>query len=323
MAVAGGLTIRQFGVLIEQDLAPNPVTHAVGKGGTKYWDQFGLGEVAMLGALHKSSVELLMAARLAKAILDDFTSFRGYLPSRLSDYIRSRSLNPKLPNYPFDLTGDEVLRIDDDFWLHHYLRTRTDVYRPGVAIDGDMVLEIADRKYVFSGFAWETKVSTLSSYGGYTDKPVAVEYEIVDWERGAAATVRSFFHDINPDFSVDPDSRKTAREREIEWFAARKNAVSLVRLNLSLAIRNAFDAIHDHRIATGASFDWTATARPPLSRYAGCDDQGYPLDPDHPWNRDLPPLERAKRLVEIEEIINRREAEREARDKKELSGDGS
>ena len=47
------------------------------------------------------------------------------------------------------------------------------------------------------------------------------------------------------------------------------------------------------------------------SRYDGGDDKGYPLDPGHPWNRDLPPLERAKRLVEIEDFIARREAERD------------
>ncbi len=46
----------------------------------------------------------------------------------------------------------------------------------------------------------------------------------------------------------------------------------------------------------------------PLGRYDGFDDQGIPLDPAHNWNADLPPLERAKRLVEIEEFIERREA---------------
>lgn len=45
-----------------------------------------------------------------------------------------------------------------------------------------------------------------------------------------------------------------------------------------------------------------------LERYRGSDLQGKPLDPNHPWNRDLPPLERAKRLVEIEEYIAALEA---------------
>lgn len=46
-----------------------------------------------------------------------------------------------------------------------------------------------------------------------------------------------------------------------------------------------------------------------LDRYRGCDLEGKPLDPNHPWNRGLPPLERAKRLVEIEEYIAKLEAE--------------
>jgi hypothetical protein len=45
----------------------------------------------------------------------------------------------------------------------------------------------------------------------------------------------------------------------------------------------------------------------PAGRYDGSDDQGRPLDPAHPWNASLPPLERARRLVEIEEYITARE----------------
>jgi len=55
----------------------------------------------------------------------------------------------------------------------------------------------------------------------------------------------------------------------------------------------------DNRVATGLDR---------LPRYRGCDLDGNPLDPNHPWNRDLPPLERAKRLVEIEEYIAALEA---------------
>lgn len=50
-----------------------------------------------------------------------------------------------------------------------------------------------------------------------------------------------------------------------------------------------------------------------LSRYRGADAQGRPLDPNHPWNRDLPPLERARRLVEIEEYLAEMEAKETAR----------
>lgn len=59
-------------------------------------------------------------------------------------------------------------------------------------------------------------------------------------------------------------------------------------------LRNYPDFWADNRLETGLDR---------LSRYRGCDLEGRPLDPNHPWNRDLPPLERAKRLVEIEEYI--------------------
>lgn len=46
----------------------------------------------------------------------------------------------------------------------------------------------------------------------------------------------------------------------------------------------------------------------PGGRYSGCDINGKPLDPEHPWNRDLPPHERGKRRSEIEEYLAAREA---------------
>lgn len=43
-------------------------------------------------------------------------------------------------------------------------------------------------------------------------------------------------------------------------------------------------------------------------RYRGCDLQGYPLDPNHPWNKELSPAEREIRLAEIEAYVTAREA---------------
>lgn len=42
--------------------------------------------------------------------------------------------------------------------------------------------------------------------------------------------------------------------------------------------------------------------------YRGCDENGYPLDPAHPWNADLPPADRIKRRREIDAYIAEREA---------------
>lgn len=46
-----------------------------------------------------------------------------------------------------------------------------------------------------------------------------------------------------------------------------------------------------------------AQARRRLGRYAGVDVNGRPLDPEHPWNRDLPAERKALRVAEIEALI--------------------
>ena len=51
-------------------------------------------------------------------------------------------------------------------------------------------------------------------------------------------------------------------------------------------------------------------------RYRGCDESGLPLDPDHPWNKNLPPPERARRLEEIEEYLAKLEAGIKGKEKK-------
>ncbi|MFA5119835.1 hypothetical protein [Zavarzinia sp.] len=45
------------------------------------------------------------------------------------------------------------------------------------------------------------------------------------------------------------------------------------------------------------------TAARRRSLYRGADPDGNPLDPDHPFNRDRPAVDRARRLLEIEEFI--------------------
>lgn len=42
-------------------------------------------------------------------------------------------------------------------------------------------------------------------------------------------------------------------------------------------------------------------------RYKGCDIDGYPLDPAHPWNAELPAAEQAQRHREISDHIEARE----------------
>jgi hypothetical protein len=43
-----------------------------------------------------------------------------------------------------------------------------------------------------------------------------------------------------------------------------------------------------------------------LFRYDGCDEQGYPLEPNHPWNQEGSPEDQLKRRAEIEQYVNER-----------------
>jgi len=311
LAVAAGISARSFGVLIESGLAPEAVDEAAGKRSTRYWDSFGIGEAALIGAIHKSGAELLMSAKVAHLVIDEFVSPRGHLPSRLGDYL-DRPLNPTPGQFPWKSEDRKIdLRIDDDFWLHHLLKTRSTIYQPGTAMEGDMVLEIVDRRYVFTDFAFSErrKLPVMTPWGLRPSSEPEMSLEIDGWERGKDAVVRPLYDIIDFGGMMDnPAKQDAAKALEQEWLNARRNAVGLLRVNVSLAIRNAFDAVHEHRLMTGASFDWTATGKPKPGRYAGCFPDGTPVDPDHPWNRDLPPDERAKRLAEIEEYVAAREA---------------
>lgn len=68
-------------------------------------------------------------------------------------------------------------------------------------------------------------------------------------------------------------------------------------------LRNYPDYWAENRVAVGLDR---------LSRYRGCDLEGKPLDPNHPYNSNLPPLERAKRFLEIEEYLAALEAQEDS-----------
>lgn len=66
-----------------------------------------------------------------------------------------------------------------------------------------------------------------------------------------------------------------------------------------------WNALHNYKDCWARNRIQRGVDRP--GRYDGADVNGHPLDPAHPWNASLPPLERARRLLEIEEYITARE----------------
>lgn len=271
MAVASDITPRNFSLVADRGLAPEPARGAAGgRGVARLWDSYGVSQVALMGAFHHyCRLELLLAAKLASVFEDDFSAPRGLFPSNFADYLQ-RPLNPNMPHAPWKKEeGDQDIR--DDFWLHHYLRTRSTIYRRGRYMRGDVFMEIVNREYVFTALDPELKIKFV---GG---KDAEALGRIVGLARGSDSDAEviplTAEVDMNP---ADPKWQARVDEIEREFFAARENAVGIVRVNASLAIRNAFDAIHDHRIETGASFNWQSTGREPPRHRTGED--GWPIE---------------------------------------------
>jgi hypothetical protein len=307
--VGAGLPARAPAIVQARGLAPKPFSGIEGRSGVVFYSARGLAHWALIGGLYGGAVPLLPAARLGAVVADELGAAYGRLPSNLDAYLQS-PLNPTPGHYPWPTSPQDKLLSADisyDFWVHHSLRSGTNIYKPGIALRGDFLIEVVNREFVFTGFNWQGKLKVFSPFGASSE--MSADYRIVGWKRGSDdVEVHHLIEELPANWiDSDPEAMAKGRAVEAEFHTARENAVSVLRVNVSLAIRNAFDAIHEHRIKTGAKFDWTVTAAPEPDRYAGCDDDGSPLDPEHPWNKDRPPVERAKRLVEIEEYIVKRE----------------
>lgn len=93
------------------------------------------------------------------------------------------------------------------------------------------------------------KVKTFSPVSG--GLPASPDYRICG--RGAAARIVAIHEEVDSfDFSVNPKAANQMRRLERDYLDARQNAVSRVRINLSLGIRNAFDRLQDNRARVAA-----------------------------------------------------------------------
>ncbi|MBP7817080.1 MAG: hypothetical protein KA085_13200 [Phenylobacterium sp.] len=242
LALGAELTLRNFSLLHEEGLAPKAMTSGGGRGGHRLYDSPALAHAALIGALHLAGFELLVAARLAAAFAEEAALVYGKLHSNVAVFLQS-PFNPKPGYRPWTATAADDL--DDDFWVHGRLLGSVVNYQPSVAVIGDMTIEIADHEYVLTGHhgAPALKIHSPVSKGGLPANP---DYRIVG--RGSAARIVPITDEVdNLDFSTDPVSAARYKALEVDYLAARDNAVALVRINVSLAIRSAFDRVVQDR----------------------------------------------------------------------------
>jgi hypothetical protein len=299
LAIGAKLSTRTFALLKAAGIAPNPVNLANGKGTHSLYDSEALEQAGVIAGFWAAGMPAFLAARLAGAFYNEWRSC-GYTGldklSRLNFYWRKAAQE----NHNFWSSSD----LADTFSLHRALRTGTQLYRANCALNEDMIVEIVDLHYVFDPSPANGKLLIASPIGGTA--PATPAFRILSgWERGESVKISSIADEV-PSFDFETDKRSAAiyKAIETEFLNAWQNAVGLLRINVSLAVRNAFDAVHEYREQDNNSRGWFNPIIPDApKRYVGVDDRGLPLDPKHPQNLKLSPLDRAKRLVEIEEYI--------------------
>ncbi|WGD31872.1 hypothetical protein AncyloWKF20_08650 [Ancylobacter sp. WKF20] len=225
-----------------------PPSDNKGRGSARIYTTKGLSQMIVVGALFSAGLELTPAARLGGAISDEFCSIYGHIPERLDDLAE-----PMLSTHPFllDLPSCEYGAGRDRFALYGFICEHSNNYRPGAICRGDMFVEIIDRRFVFFGnYDMPNFVSPFSA----EPSDVSAAYRIAGWERGSSGVNVIPLSDELPPIGVRPASeeaieawKRAGAKIEAEYFLARGKAVSATRVNISLAIRNGFDAVIQHR----------------------------------------------------------------------------
>ncbi len=216
LALAGGLSVRNIQHLSEAGMELDRDVRA-------------LKRVAFIGALVSVGLNLVLAGNVALALAGAaFNTVDGEAPSGLDGLARALSETPL-----------GFLNEPNDWSYHSQLRRRPDLYVPGRALRSDAVIEIADRRYVF--LRAHKGPQTLGGHGG------EAQGRIEGWARGTEAVFFGLW-DVLP--AADELGHAAALSAlEAEFAAARENAIGLLSVNVSLAVRNAFDRVADAREA--------------------------------------------------------------------------
>ncbi len=245
LALAANLSPRNMALVHDEGLAPTPAESGAGRGGHRLYNSVGLAHAALIGATHLAGFELLVAARLAFVVAEDESHNHGKLLSNLAAYLQ-RPYNPRPGYRPWGAALD----IDDDFVIHGSLLASVIDYRRGVALTGDMIIDIADHEYVLTEYAGPRQVKVFSPVLK-EGMPASPDYRIVG--RGSGASIIPIVDEVDTmDFTANPASAARYKAIQKDYLVARENAVARVRINVSLAIRNAFDRVRDDRARVAA-----------------------------------------------------------------------
>lgn len=249
ISAASGLNQTQIENLVRLGLAPE--SEGKGRGSARRYDTDALAQFAVIGVIFDAGVDLVSAARLMVAVNETIVAdYNGMHDNLDAAYRRLGGQIHWLHDVPYNRETDRF----DRFALFVALRQNmpdVDLYKAHL---GDLLIEIVNRTYVFSGVYSDgaNNIKTFNPFG--IDCDVQAEFRLTGWERGSAETrIEPVSHEL-PFLGNDAESHnaymQAGRTVTNEYNTARKNAVSFLRFNVSCAIRRGFEAVFKKRNPT-------------------------------------------------------------------------
>ena len=215
LALAGGMTRREIQHLMEvkEFIPPGRGIKA-------------LKRVASIGAFKSLGYSLYAAARISRALLDDFNQNDGELPSGVGHLVK------KLPRE----ASSAIPAGEGDYYSHLALWQHPDIYKRNQQHGSDAILEIINNR-------------SIIHYIPDLPKP-----ELFGWvqsiNRGQDVVIEHLSQRLPvPNGHNSTEINHATAALVAETIIERDNAISRSIVNLSLAIRTALDRIADARAA--------------------------------------------------------------------------
>lgn len=221
VAYGAGLTSRNVLYLCADGLIP-VIAGGTGSGSHRQLDFEGLARVAVIAAFFQAGVEIYPAARLVHKLGEEasfhaLANLESFLEMPRSGVIKGMK--------------EDHLDPDNAFYLHDTLRRRSNNYRAHTAMAYDRLIEIFDRVYVFLNSLMIEDDQDAPVPG---HRPICL-YKLGGWKRGSDAI--EIAEVLSYPLGRVPSELKTART----------NFRGMIRINVSLVIRDTLDAISARR----------------------------------------------------------------------------
>lgn len=226
---ATGLSKRNIQLLRDRMLGPFEARDAGVDG--KYTED-AMAELAIIAAINSAGFPLLLSVPISRCFLEDK---ERHAIGRLgwTDHLALK--------HPHNTDGMGW------FEAHSRMRSENTEYRSGCVLDDDALILVADKTYVAEGRLEKPRIRTAVPAGvdGFGPLPLG---RLVGMEKSKNA-------DFIPVYQEHVfDGGENDAPLYLRYQRAVKEALGLVRVNASLAIRRAFDNVHDFRNQKGGPF---------------------------------------------------------------------